>query len=157
MKKGLSYLQVMTWRAIPGGELTWHVGLPRGCDAALRPRVRAAGGPREAQEVHRARTRGRRPRVSTRVHEGASVGRHVAGGRQMEGARVSGPWLGIWGGNANALPHPTFYTCRLFYFIPCRTMFPHDSYLLQVTWQNRECWRDELQVNHVDAMDDEFT
>ena len=32
---------------------------------ALRPRGRAAGGPREAQEAHRARTRGRRPRMST--------------------------------------------------------------------------------------------
>ena len=55
----------MTWRAGPGGELTWCGGPPRGCDATLRPRGRAAGGPREAQEVHRARTHGRRPRVST--------------------------------------------------------------------------------------------
>ena len=42
------------------------MGPPHRCDAALRPRGRAAGGPREAQEVHRARTRGRRPCVSTR-------------------------------------------------------------------------------------------
>ena len=43
---------------------------------ALRPRGRAVGGPHEA---HRARIRGRRPRVSTQVHVGARVGRHVAG------------------------------------------------------------------------------
>ena len=55
--------------------LTWRAGPPRGCDAALRPHGRAAGGLRGA---HRARTRGRRPRVSTRVHVGARVGRHVA-------------------------------------------------------------------------------
>ena len=36
-------------------------------------------------------------------------------------------------------------------------MFPHGSYLLQVTWQNRERWIDGLQVKHVDAMDDEST
>ena len=46
---------------------------------ALRPRVRAAGGPRKAQETQRAPTHGRRPRVSTRVHVGDRVGRHVAG------------------------------------------------------------------------------
>ena len=83
----------MTWRAGPGGELTWHAGPTRECDAALRPRGRAAGGPREAQAAHWARTRGRRPRVSTQVHADARVGRHVAmGGRHMEGPRVSGPW-----------------------------------------------------------------
>ena len=71
----------------------WRVGPPRGCDAALRPRGRAAGGPRKAQEAHRARTRGRRPRVSTRVHVDARVGCHMASeGRHMEGPRVSGPW-----------------------------------------------------------------
>ena len=43
----------------------WRAGPPRGCDAALWPRGRAAGGPREAQEAHRARTHGRRPHVST--------------------------------------------------------------------------------------------
>ena len=55
----------MTWRAEPGGTLTWHVGPPRGCDAALRPRGRAVGGPRKAQEAHRAQTHGKRPRGST--------------------------------------------------------------------------------------------
>ena len=81
----------MTWRAGPSDELTWCAGPPRGCDEALRPCGRVAGGPREVQEAHRARTRGRRTRVSTRVHVGARVGRHVAGDRQMEGQRVSGP------------------------------------------------------------------
>ena len=58
----------MTWRASPADELTWRAGPPLGCDVALRPLGRATGGPREAQVAHRARTRGRRPRVSTRVH-----------------------------------------------------------------------------------------
>ena len=88
---------MLIWRAGPGGELTWRTGPPRGCDAALRPHGRAAGGPREVHVAHRARTRGRRPRLSTQVHADARVGRHVAGGRKMEGPRVSGPWLGDWG------------------------------------------------------------
>ena len=62
----------------------------------------------QGTETYRARTRGRRPCVSTRVHVGARVGRHVAGGLHMEGPRASGPWLGIWGDNANALPRPRF-------------------------------------------------
>ena len=68
MKKGISYLQVMMWRADPVDELTWHAGPQRECDAALRPRGRATGSPCEAQVAHRARTHGRRPRVSTWVH-----------------------------------------------------------------------------------------
>ena len=67
------------WRAGPAGELTWRAGPPRGCDVALRPRGKAAGGPHEAHVVHRTRTRGRRPRMSTPVHVGARVGRHMAG------------------------------------------------------------------------------
>ena len=78
--KGFTYPQMLTWRARPAGELTWHAGPLHGCDVALRPRGRAAGGPHEAHVAHRARTRGRRPRVSTRVHVGARVGRHVTGG-----------------------------------------------------------------------------
>ena len=91
-KGGFTYPQVLMWRDGPASELTWHAGPPRGCDAALRPRGRAAGGPREAQVAHRARTCGRRPRVSTRVHADARVGCHMAGGWHMEGPRVSGPW-----------------------------------------------------------------
>ena len=86
----LTWRVYLTWRG--AAKLTWRAGPPRGCDAALRPHGRAAGGPREAQVAHRARTRGRRPRVSTRVHVGTHVGRHVAGGRQVMGPRVSGPW-----------------------------------------------------------------
>ena len=71
---------------------------------ALMPRGRAAGGPREAQEAHRARTRGRRPRMSTRTPVRAPRGEI---GLRLEGPRVSGPWLEIGGGNANVLPHPT--------------------------------------------------
>ena len=72
----------MTWRAGPGGELTWHVGPARGCDVALRPRGRATAGPREAQV---ALTRGRRPRG--RVHADAQEGCHVA----QEGSHKEGP------------------------------------------------------------------
>ena len=57
----------MTWRADPADELTWRAGPPRGCDVALRPHGSATGGPREAQVAHRARTRGKRPRGSTRT------------------------------------------------------------------------------------------
>ena len=73
-KKGIYYLQVMTRRAGPGGELAWRAGPMSGCDVALRPRGRATAGPREAQV---ALTRGRRPR--RQVHAGARVGRRVAG------------------------------------------------------------------------------
>ena len=41
---------------------------------ALRPRGRVAGGPRKVQVAHRAWTRGRRPRGSTRVHMDAHEG-----------------------------------------------------------------------------------
>ena len=44
----------------------------------------------------------------------------------MKGPRVSGPWLEFWGGNANALPRPSFYTHNFSVFIPCRTVFPRN-------------------------------
>ena len=74
----------MTWRAGPGGELTWHAGPARGCDVALRPRGRATVGPREAQV---ALTRGRRPRgwVQADAQEGRHVGQE---GLHKEGPRV---------------------------------------------------------------------
>ena len=84
----------MTWRVEPAGTLEWCAGPLRGCDAALRPRGRATGGPRGAQVAHRVRTCGNRPHVSTGPRGrpcGAPRGRE---GRQMEGPRVSGPWLG---------------------------------------------------------------
>ena len=67
-------MEVLTWQAGSAGELTWRAGPPHGCDAALRSRGRATSGPREAQVAHRARTRGRRPHVSTRVHADAHEG-----------------------------------------------------------------------------------
>ena len=71
---------MLMWRARSAVELMWRAGPPRGCDVALKPRGKAAGGPHEVHVVHRARTRGRRPRMSARVHVGACVGRHVASG-----------------------------------------------------------------------------
>ena len=68
-------------------ELTWHAGPLRGCDAALRPRGRTAGGPHEAQV---ARTRGKKPRGSTWMPERGT--RWQSGGRQLEGPRFNGPW-----------------------------------------------------------------
>ena len=56
--------------------LTWRAGPPRGCDVALRPRGRATDGLRGAQVAHRARTRGRRPRGSTRTPVRAPCGRY---------------------------------------------------------------------------------
>ena len=58
----------------PSGRLTWRAGPPRRCDVALRPRGRATGGPRKAEVAHRARTHGRKPRMSTRVQADAREG-----------------------------------------------------------------------------------
>ena len=49
---------------------------------SLRPRGKAAHGPREAQVEQ---TRGTRPRGSTRVHVDAREGRHMAGGLAVGG------------------------------------------------------------------------
>ena len=46
----------------------------------------------------------------------------------MKGPWVSGPWLVVWGGNANAFRRPTFYTRHLSLFLPCVTMFPRNSF-----------------------------
>ena len=73
----------MTWRAGPGGELTWLARPARGCDVALRPRDRATAGPREAQV---ALTRGRRPHG--RVHRTPVRGATWHVGSHMEGPRV---------------------------------------------------------------------
>ena len=80
-----TYPQVLMWRAGTPSELTWRARPPRGCDVALRPRGRTTGGPREAQVVHRARTRGKRPRVSTRVHADAREGATWQEGLASEG------------------------------------------------------------------------
>ena len=63
--------------------LTWRAGPLRGCDAALRPRARATGGPRGAQVAHRARTPGRwprSPRSPCGCPQGAPRGRRGGGG-----------------------------------------------------------------------------
>ena len=92
----------LTWRI----GLTWRAGparMRRGTEATWQGR---ADGPREAQV---ARTHGRRPRGSTQtLVRGATW--HEGGGWHLEGPRVSEPWLGVWGSNANALPRPKFYT-----------------------------------------------
>ena len=54
----------------------------------------------------------------------------------MEGPRVSGPRLGVWGGNTNALLCPNSYRCLLVFVYSMWDYVPHDSYLLQVTWQH---------------------
>ena len=59
---------------------------------ALRPRGRAAGGPGEAQEAHRAQTRGRRPHVSTQSTGTPVRAPRGEGGWRVKGPRVSGPW-----------------------------------------------------------------
>ena len=41
-KKGVYLPQELTWRAGPARKLKWCAGPLRGCDAALRPRGRAA-------------------------------------------------------------------------------------------------------------------
>ena len=64
------------------------------------------------------------PRESTRMPEGAPRGER--GGWHFKGPRVSGPWLGVWGDNANALCRPTFYTHPFSFFLPCGTIFPGD-------------------------------
>ena len=73
---------------------------------ALWPHGRAAGGPREAQEVHKARTRGSRPRVSKQSTRTPVRTPRGEMGLRLEGPQVSGLWLGIRGGNALALNRP---------------------------------------------------
>ena len=116
-KRGCFFHRTHGWHG--ACKLTWRVGPTRGCDLALRPRVRAARGPREAQV---ARTCDRRPSGSTRTPlRGATW---QSGGWRVKGPRVSGPWLGDWGGKANALPRPIFYTYLLPIFPPCGTKVP---------------------------------
>ena len=45
-------------------------------------------------------------------------------GWQVMGPWVSGPRLDSWGGSANELFHPTFYTYHFPLFSLCGTMFP---------------------------------
>ena len=96
--------------------MTWQARPACGCDAAVRPRGRAAHGPCEAQV---ARTHGRRPCGSTRTPMRGAMWQ--SGDWHLEGPRVSEPCLGDLGGNANALPRPIFYTYLLSIFPPCGT------------------------------------
>ena len=69
----------------------WRAGPPHECDAALRPCGRAVGGPREAQEAHSARPRGRGPRDHAGPRGrpcGAPRGRSRVGGPMG----IVGPW-----------------------------------------------------------------
>ena len=73
--------------------------------------------------AHRVQTRGRRQRGSTQTPVWGATWK---GGWHMEGPLVSGPWLGVWGGNANALLRLKFYMRDSLAFIPCGTMFPQN-------------------------------
>ena len=41
----------------------------------------------------------------------------------------SGPWLDFRGGNALGVYRPLIYRGENVFYLPCRTMFPHGSYL----------------------------
>ena len=82
-----------------------------------KPTRRAAGA-----QMARARGRGH---ASPRGHPGGATWQ--SGGSHLEGPRVSGPWLGVWGGNANALRRPLLYTHLFRLFSPCGTMFLQNS------------------------------
>ena len=74
MRKRADVARETTARMRHGAEATWQGrGWP----------TRGAGGAQGADMWQEA----------TRVHADSRVGRHVAGGWQMEGPRVSGPWL----------------------------------------------------------------
>ena len=85
--------------------------MARGTSARM-PRGKAARGPREA---HVAKTRGKRPRTSTRTPVRGAM--WLSGGWRVKGPRVSGPWLEYWGSNAIALTHPIFMRRFLFLFL----------------------------------------
>ena len=118
-----------TWRA----ELMWHTGptqMRRSTEATWQGRAWPTPGAGGAWVV---RTHGRRPRESTRTSVRGATWQSE--GWHLEGPRVSGSSLGVWRGNANALPRPSFYTHDFLFFIPCGTMF-HELSLLQATWQH---------------------
>ena len=69
----------------------WHAR-PRG--RATRAHAGSLGGPSGRERVARA----------TRVHANARGGATwQEGGWHLKGPRVSGPWLRVWGSNANVL------------------------------------------------------
>ena len=71
-----------------------------------RPHGRTVCGPPKAQVAG-----GRRPRERCMAHVAGGYRTPVRGatwqvGWQVKGSRVSGPWLEVWGSNANALMRP---------------------------------------------------
>ena len=90
------------WRADVARRTTSR--MRRGTEATWQGRrwpTQGTGG------AHTARTHGRGhtcPHGSTRT---PVWGATWQAGWQMKGPRVSGPWLGDWGGNANTLLRPT--------------------------------------------------
>ena len=96
---------MLTWRAGAAG-----ADVARGTTLKVRRGTEATwqspGGPRGAQEAHSGAATWQgamRPRGSMWAPVWGATWQVVW---QMEGPRVSGPWLVIWGGNANALPRP---------------------------------------------------
>ena len=107
--------------------LTWRAGA-RKADVARGTRVDAMqhavphGRAVRAHVRHRWRTGRGHVAWDMRVHADARVAPRGRWGWQVKGPRVSGHWLEVWGGNANAFSRPTFYTSLLPNFLPCGTM-----------------------------------
>ena len=122
-----------TWHA----ELMWCAGpawMRRGTQgyvAEPHESTQREGGPQVV------RTRGR-DHTSPRGRPGGATW-HEGGGWQVEGPRVSEPWLGVWGSNANAFSRPSFYTHSFPFFLLRGTMFPR-VFNVQDTWQHYGRW-----------------
>ena len=86
-----------------------------------RPRGRAARAHAELRWRNVAWTLGR-GHASPRGRPSGAMWHE--GGWHLEGPQVSGPKLVVWGGNANALNRPFFYSCHFPLFLRCGTMFP---------------------------------
>ena len=100
----------------------WRADVARRTTARMRRGTEATWQgrrwPHEAQAAHTARTRGRRPRVSTQVHADARVGLHVAMG------------VGIWRAHGLVGPGKKFgavtqvrYSAPIFILIIFRYFF----------------------------------
>ena len=134
MKKGVF------WSTKPR-VLTWHAGPPHGCDAGW-------GHVAELWVAHaRRRRHTRRNHVAgghatTRVHMGARVGCHVAGGDDNWRAHgYSGALVREGGGNAIKVTFAPSYLTMLFpNLFSVWDYVPTRSYLLQVTWTHGGRW-----------------
>ena len=102
-------------------ELKWCAGLAR----MRRGTQGHVAEPREPTRLKVGRKRGR-GHGSPCGCPGGTTWRE--GGLQVEGPRVSRPWLVIWVGNANALHRPSFYTRLFLPFSPCGTMFSRNFF-----------------------------